>query len=291
MSRRPRIRFLLALLSAFALAVPLARAEPAMWVIRDNDSTVYLVGTVHALRPEMLWKSEKLMKAVAESTELWLELIDGDDAAAVAPLMQKYGIDPAKPLSKKLTFDQRAKLARVTEQYGIPATTLEPLKPWVVAVMLTVLQVQKAGYDPKSGVDHLLKAQAEKEGDKVVGLENMEQQLGLFANISERDQAAFLEQTLDDATEGVALLDRIAKAWSEGDNDTLAEVFSAEMKKQAPELYKLLIVDRNVRWSEQVEQMLRGSGVHQIAVGAGHLVGPDSLQAQLAKRGIKAEPY
>lgn len=262
-----------------------------MWVIRDRDSTVYLVGTVHALRPEMLWSSEKIMKAVGESTELWLELADPDNAAAAAPLIQKYGIDTKTPLSKKLNFDQKAKLAKVAEQYGIPAATLEPLKPWMVAVMLTVLQVQKAGYDPKAGVDHLLKAQAEKEGDKVVGLETMEQQLSFFSEISDRDQAAFLEQTLEDAAEGVALLDRMAKAWSEGDNDTLADVFGAEMKKVAPDLYKKLIVDRNLRWSEQVEKLLRGSGVHQIAVGAGHLVGPDSLQVQLAKRGIKAEPF
>ena len=262
-----------------------------MWVIRDADSTIYLVGTVHALRPEMLWSSEKIMKAVGESTELWLELIDGDDAAAAAPLMQKYGVDTKTPLSKKLNFQQKAKLAKVAEQYGIRPATLEPLKPWVVAVMLTVLQVQKAGYDPKAGVDHLLKAQAEKEGDKVVGLETLEEQMSFFADISDRDQAAFLDQTLEDAAEGVALLDKMAEAWSEGDNQTLADIFADEMKKEAPDLYKKLLVDRNVRWSEQVEKILRGSGVHQIAVGAGHLVGPDSLQAQLAKRGIKAEPF
>ena len=286
-----KLRRWFCLLGALLIAAPLARAEPAMWVIRDQDSTVYLVGTVHALRPEMLWSSEKIMKAVGESTELWLELVDADDAAAVAPLMQKYGIDTKTPLSKKLNFDQKAKLAKVAEQYGIPAATLEPMKPWLVAVMLTVLQVQKAGYDPKAGVDHLLRAQAEKEGDKVVGLETMEEQLSFFADISDREQAAFLDQTLEDAAEGVALLDRMAKAWTEGDNDTLAEVFATEMKKEAPDLYKKLIVDRNVRWSGQIEKILRGSGVHQIAVGAGHLVGPDSLQVQLARRGIRAEPF
>ena len=290
-SLRARLGCWLCSLGALLIAVPLAQAEPAMWVIRDKDSTVYLVGTVHVLRPEMLWNSKKIMKAVGESTELWLEIVDGDDMTAAGPLIQKYGIDTEKPLSKKLKSDQKAKLAKVAEQYGIPPATLEPLKPWLVAVMLTVLQVQKAGYDPKAGVDHLLKAQAEKEGDKVMGLETVEQQLSLFSHISERDQAAFLDQTLDDAAEGVALLDRMAKAWSEGDNATLAEVVSGEMKKQAPDLYKKLIVDRNIRWSEQVEEILRGSGVHQIAVGAGHLAGPDSLQAQLGKRGIKVEPF
>ena len=286
-----KMRCWLCSLGASLLAAPLASAEPAMWVIRDADSTIYLVGTIHALRPEMLWSSDKIMKAVGESTELWLELANPNDTAAAAPLIQKYGIDTKKPLSKKLNFSQKAKLASVAAQYGIPAATLEPLKPWVVAVMLTVLQVQKAGYDPKAGVDHLLKAQAEKEGDKVVGLETVEEQMSFFGEMSEREQAAFLDQSLEEAAEGVAILDKMAEAWSEGDNDTLAEVFSGEMKREAPDLYQKLIVDRNERWSEKVEEILRGSGVHQIAVGAGHLVGPDSLQAQLAKRGIKAEPF
>jgi uncharacterized protein len=288
-ARRNRPGWLSLLLAV--LATPLARAEPAMWVIRDNDSTIYLVGTVHALRPEMLWNSEKIMKAVGESTELWLELVDGDNQELAAPLIQKYGIDAAKPLSKKLTFDERAKLAKVAEQYGIAAATLEPLKPWAVALMLTVLQIQKAGYDPKAGVDRLLRAQAEKEGDKVVGLETMEEQIRLFADLPDREQAAFLDQTLDQAAEGIELLDRIAKAWSEGDMDLIAEVFSGEMKKEAPNIYQKLIVDRNVRWAGQVEEILRGSGIHQIAVGAGHLAGPDSLQAQLEKRGIKVERF
>jgi uncharacterized protein len=288
-ARRNRPGWLSLLLAV--LATPLARAEPAMWVIRDNDSTIYLVGTVHALRPEMFWNSEKIMKAVGESTELWLELVDGDNQELAAPLIQKYGIDAAKPLSKKLTFDQRAKLAKFAEQYGIAAAALEPLKPWAVALMLTVLQIQKAGYDPKAGVDQLLRAQAEKEGDKVVGLESMEEQIRLFADLPDREQAAFLDQTLDQAAEGIELLDRIAKAWSEGDMDLIAEVFSGEMKKEAPNIYQKLIVDRNVRWAGQVEEILRGSGIHQIAVGAGHLAGPDSLQAQLEKRGIKVERF
>lgn len=279
------------LLAVWLAFTPAAQAEPAMWVIRDHDSTIYLIGTVHALRPEMLWKSEKVMKAIGDSTELWLELTDADNTALASSLMQKYGIDAAKPLSKKLSAEQRAKLAKIAEQYGIPRATLEPLKPWMAAVMLTAVQMQKAGYDPQAGVDELLKAQAEKEGDKVVGLETMEEQVKLFAGLSERDQASFLEETLDQAAEGAALLDRLAKAWSDGDVDSIAEVISGEMKKEAPAIYQKLIVDRNVRWAKQVQELLRGSGVQQIAVGAGHLVGPDSLQAQLGKRGIKVERF
>ena len=262
-----------------------------MWVVRDHDSTIYLIGTVHVLRPEMVWNSEKITKALGESTELWLELVDADNQEITTSLIQKHGFDATKPLSKKLNAEQNTKLREVAKTYGISPTSLEPMRPWVAAVMLTLMQVQKAGYDPKSGVEHFLTAQAEKEGDKVLGLETLEQQMKFFADLPEEEQVAFLEQTLDHASEGVALLDRLAKAWSEGDVDTISDVFVDELKTQAPNLYDKLVVQRNIRWSEQIEEILRGSGVHQIAVGAGHLVGPDSLQLQLEKRGLKVERH
>lgn len=262
-----------------------------MWVVRDHDSTIYLIGTVHVLRPEMVWNSEKVMKAIGESTELWLEVLEAEEAMAVAPLIQKLGVDMEKPLSKKLNAKQKARLAKVAGTFGIPVASLEPMKPWVVATMLTVLQVQKAGYDAKSGVERVLQTQAEKEGDKVVGLETLEEQVGFFAGLSDAEQIAFLEQTLEDAEEGVALLDRLAKAWSEGDVDTITRVVVDELKREAPNVYDKLLVQRNIRWAQKVQQLLHGSGVHQIAVGAGHLAGRDSLQAQLAKRGIKAERF
>ena len=286
-----RVSLCCSALCAAVLVSGSAKAEPAMWVIRDADSTIYLIGTVHVLRPEMVWNAEKVTKAVGESTELWLELVDADDQAAAMALMQKYGFDAKKPLSKKLSPKQHAKLVEVAKQYGLPPASLEPMKPWVAAVMLTVLQVQKAGYDPKSGVEQILKAQAQKEGDKIRGLETLEQQMKFFADLPEPEQVAFLEQTLEYAAEGVEILDRLANAWSEGDVDAIGDVFIDEMKAEAPQLYEKLLVQRNIRWAEQVEEMLSGSGVQQIAVGAGHLAGPDSLQVQLEKRGIKVERF
>jgi hypothetical protein len=261
-----------------------------MWVVRDNDSTIYLIGTVHVLKPDMVWNSEKVTKAIAESGELWLEVTDDDQAKAMA-LFKKYGVDPAKPLSKKLNAKQSAKLAKVAQSYGIPAPALEPMQPWAAAIMLTAAQLQKAGYSEKLGVDKILKTQAEKEGDKVKPFETAEQQVRFLAEFPEKEQVEFLEQTLDYADEGVAILERLAKAWMTGDDAAIAAVMVDEVKTEAPRLYEKLLVQRNIRWAAKVQEILRGSGVHQIAVGAGHLVGPDSVQVQLAKRGIKAERY
>ena len=176
------------LVAGVCLLAATAHAEPSMWVVRDSDSTIYLIGTVHVLKPDMVWNSEKVTKAIAESGELWLELKDDDDQAKALALLKKYGVDPAKPLSKKLNAKHSAKLTRVSKTYGIPAPVLEPLKPWAAAIMLTGMQLQKAGYNEKFGVDKILKTQAEKEGDKVKAFETMEQQIRFFADLPEKEQ-------------------------------------------------------------------------------------------------------
>jgi uncharacterized protein len=279
-----------------ALATPIvfavtARAEPAMWVIRDRDSTIYLIGTVHLLRHETEWDSAKVKKAMTESSELWLEVKDFDDEASIAPLVAQYGIDLGNPLSSKLNATQKEKLARVAALYGVPLESLEPIKPWMAAMMFTVLPLQKAGYDQNAGIDRFLKARAEKEGAKIRGFETAEEQVRFFAELPEPEQIAFLEETLGDAEKGMAQLETIARAWIEGDNETIGNILVNEFKKETPALYKKLVVQRNIAWSEKIAEILKGSGVQQIAVGAAHLAGPDSLQAQLAKRGIRVERY
>jgi uncharacterized protein YbaP (TraB family) len=267
------------------------KAEPAMWVIRDKDSTIYLIGTLHLLRHEMEWDAARVKKTVTESTDLWLEVANIDDQASVAPIIAQHGIDREKTLSSKLTAAQKEKLAKVAATYSVPVASLEPMKPWMAAMMFAILPLQKAGYDPTAGVDRLLRAQAEKEGDKIHGFETAEQQVRFFAEMPETEQIAFLEETLEDAAEGLALLEKLARAWMEGDNETLGNVLVNEVKNESPAVYEKLLVKRNIAWSRKIAEILQGSGVQQIAVGAAHLAGPDSVQVQLQKLGIKVERY
>src|SRR5205814_10515461 len=144
---------------------------------------------------------------------------------------------------------------------------------------------------PNAGIDHLLKAQAAKEGDKIHGFETAEEQIRFLADLPESQQIAFLDETLGDAEKGIAQLEKLAKAWMDGDNEIIGNMLVNEFKKEAPALYQKLLVQRNIAWSEKIAGILKGSGVQQIAVGAAHLAGPDSLQVPLAKRGIKVERY
>jgi uncharacterized protein len=288
--RRACLFLLGAVVAPLFLAVA-AKGEPAMWVIRDKDSTIYLIGTMHLLQHGTEWDSAKVKRAVTESTDLWLEVANVDDEAAITPLVTQYGIDLENKLSSKLSATQNEKLTKVAATYSVPLASLEILKPWVAVMMFSILPLQKAGFDPNAGIDRVLKAQAEAEGDKIHGFETAEQQIRFFAELPESEQISFLEETLDDAEKGVAQLEKLARAWIAGDNETLGNILVTEFKNEAPAVYEKFVVQRNIAWSQKIVEILKGSGVQQIAVGAAHLAGPDSLQVQLAKRGIKVERY
>jgi uncharacterized protein YbaP (TraB family) len=284
-------RKILTIAFALFLVVTSAQAEPAMWVIKDADSTIYLIGTLHLLKHDMEWKAEKVKKTLKESTELWLEVADFDDQSAMMGLVAKLGMDAEHPLSSKLNDEQKQKLGKIAGTLGVPITTLEPMRPWLAAFLLAEMQFVKAGYDPKAGVERTLQVQARAEGDKIHGFETPEEQLRLLADMPDVDQVAFLSTMLDDLEKGMALVEELAKAWMNGDTDTIARLADDEIKREAPKVHQKLIVQRNIAWSEKIVAMLKGAGVQQIAVGAAHLAGPDSVQVQLAKRGIKVERY
>ncbi|WP_076072626.1 TraB/GumN family protein [Sphingomonas montana] len=271
------------------VAVP-ASAEPALWAVRDSDSTIYLFGTAHAVRKDAGWKTPKIDAAMRASSALWLEIDDDLNAsqAAMAAIVQHYGFDPARPLSQKLTPAQRARLAAVLAPYGMTPAKFEPMRPWLVAVTLGTLPFVKAGLDPAAGADRTLRSVGVAEKDEIHGFETAEQQIRFLADFSEAEQIAFLDSAMQDVAEGPAELAALSGAWEKGDVRTLAKMVITDMKREAPKLYDKLIVTRNVAWAGRIRTMLAGKGTAFVAVGVAHLVGPDSVQAQLAKSGIRS---
>lgn len=275
-------------IGALAASAGAARAEPALWVARDADSTVYLFGTIHVLKPGVFWRSGKVDQAYRSSGELWLEMQEGDDPAVAQALVARLGLSPT-PLSGRLTAAEQAKLATAAETLGLPAPALDRMRPWLAALTLTVAPLIKAGYDPKAGVDQVLEDQAEADGKPIRTFETMEQQMRFFADLPPEVELEVLRQTLGETEDGKAVLDRMADAWARGDVRALEIDVIDEMRAEHPKVYAALFTDRNKVWAERIDRLMDGAGVHFVAVGAGHLLGPDSVQAQLAARGIETE--
>src|SRR5690606_35422952 len=121
------------------------------------------------------------------------------------------------------------------------------------------------------------------------GLETAEQQIRIFAGMPREEELDYLRQTIEDYREAPTQLDEMVANWAKGDVVAMEEMFVTEMKEEDAALYDAILTKRNANWVVQIEEMLKGSGTIFIAVGAGHLVGPDSVIAMLDAKGIKAE--
>ena len=276
---------------ASALGAP-ALAQPAMWAVKDADSTIYMLGTVHLLRPETEWRSDKLDAAMAEARELWLEL-PTTDAAAMAgemmPLVAQYGLSPGKPLSKSLTGAELKTLDEAARLAGLTGAQLNIFRPWFAALTISNAAITRAGYDPMSGVDSKIEKAFAARGIKPKGLETAELQIKVFAGMTSEQELRYLRETIEEYEAAPVELDKMVDQWSKADLAGMEEMFVTEMKVEEPELYAALLTNRNASWVTQIEGILAGKGVSFMAVGAGHLIGPDSVIAMLAARGVRAE--
>ena len=274
-----------------ARAVPQADgAGPALWVIRDADSTLYLFGTVHVLRPTTAWGSARVDAAFDGADQIWFEISNPDDQSAVVPLVQQHGLSPDRRLSHLITTGQLTQLDNAALAIGSNAVQMDVYRPWLAAVTLSVAPLVKAGYDPQSGVEQTLQARADAAGKPVHGFETIDRQIRILAGMPEADQLAVLDSTLDAYDEATVELDRLVEAWATGDTPTLEAIAVDEMREDSPALYRALLVERNAEWAARIQTLLDGSGWAFIAVGAAHLVGADSVQSILQARGVTVEP-
>lgn len=290
MRRLSRVSATVTMLMLMSVAAVAAVADPALWMITDEDSEIYLFGTVHILPPGLEWRSEAVDQAFGEADTVWFEAPVTDPAGQMemARLVFQFGINPPdQPLSVQISDEARVALEKITPLVGLPPSALEPLRPWMAAVTLTTAYVQAQGYDPASGVEAVLWPAADAGGKEMAYFETVEEQVRFFADLPSDVEVAYFEQTLMEVQEGTDVLDELVSAWAEADLGVLDEIMNGEMRDAVPEVYEVLLVERNAAWVARIQEILEGSGNHFIALGAGHFVGPEGVVELLRAEGIE----
>jgi uncharacterized protein YbaP (TraB family) len=287
----------LALLQPTLPTVALARTppvrshvvHPALWRLQKGDATIYLFGTIHALPPHFEWETPEIQSVVGHADKLVLEAVIDQDPTKTTAALFKIGMAPGPipPLADRVSPKYRAALAKLVAKAIIPAATLDKMKSWAAGMVLFGLTVQTLGVNSSDGVEERLKTQFRAAGKPIEGLETLEQQLGFFDTLTEPQQREFLEGVVNQNASDVADFGRMIAAWAHGDEPIIAASFDKDMKK-SDALRTVLIARRNAHWADAVVGRLSQPGTQLVAVGAGHLVGADSVQAMLAKLGYKA---
>lgn len=265
-----------------------ADANPALWVVRDDDTTIYLFGTFHLLdgRP---WFNDEIRTAFDTSSELVLEARLPENPAELQPLVVRYALDPnGRMLSQRLSAEQNAALREGLSGSGVPAEAIDRFEPWFVSMTLAAAAGHKVGLQSEHGTETVLTAAARERNIPIGELEGIEAQLRMLDSMPEEQQLQQLRAVLDNIDSLSETLEPMLAAWSTGDIDTLVEILNQTLK-DSPQLYDLLFTRRNATWAGWIQERLARPGTVFLAVGAGHLAGADSVQTVLAARGVRAE--
>jgi uncharacterized protein YbaP (TraB family) len=287
----PRAVTLAALLLLAISSLAGAQSTPLLYEVKSASTTVYLFGTIHVGARKLYPLSPQSEEAFAHSAVLALEA-DPTDQGALMAAMSSGLYRPPDNLRAHLSPALFQRLEGVLPRVGLPIEYAQGMKPYLLAMTLAMIEVQRQGYDAQMGLDVHFAKQAKADDKRIVELESMAEQIELFAGLPMPVQEAMLQLALDGVEDGTMAqeLEALVGAWAAGD----AEAIHASTKREldglpqpvAAMLYERVYDGRNRRMAEKIEGFLAGGQVHFVAVGAGHLTGESGLPVLLREKGF-----
>ena len=248
------------------LPAPIPAPRPAMWLVRDADTTIYLFGTFHTLDGRIPWFRDGVRTAFSASDELVLETVIPEQPR-LAPVPATLPAGRAQPIN---TF------------------TVAPGASFLASARLAVSAGRERGMQVSKGADMVLRRAAEFEGKSVEGLETFDFQLGMVNRMAPVQPAGSQNREDSRAKEELAaVMSMMQTAWSQGDQRVFADLLD-QMRIATPNNYRVMFPERNGHWADWIIDRMDRPGTVFVAVGAGHFAGPDSVLSKLTLKGVVA---
>jgi uncharacterized protein YbaP (TraB family) len=285
---------------AAALTAPAATAAPpegnregpkhCLWRVRSATNTVYLLGSIHIMRRDAFPLAAVIETAFSSSSVAVFEVDLSADAAVGAALgaLAAGALPEGRTLAGVVSPETYRLAAERLADAGYDIAGMQRMRPWMVATTLTLAELQRAGYSPADGVDQVFQRRAVDSDMRVIGLESIDDQLALFADLTPEEDEAFLVQTLRELETLIPQVDELTAHWRAG-RVSEVEALLADGFAAFPRLFEKLVARRNRRWLPQIEALLAGDQRAFVAVGALHLVGDQGLVELLRGKGYQVE--
>ena len=261
-----------------------------LWSVEKGKSTIYLLGSIHLLPRELKALNKAIEAAYSDSKIIVFETnIDSlSDPAFEAKVTNLGLLPPGQTLEQQVSKQTYSLLQQKVSELGLQVEIFNQFKPWLCALTLTSMELQRLGFNPNYGIDMHFFDRAKQDGKEMRFLETTDDQLGLFTAMSKQEEDSFLAKVLEELdTMRVKIIEMI-NAWKSGDSDKLASMVKMEFEGY-PEVYAKMLVERNQKWVKHIEDLSGQDGNSLVVVGAAHLVGDDSILKLLKKKGFEVE--
>jgi uncharacterized protein YbaP (TraB family) len=262
-----------------------AFALSCVWkVTGPNGGTIYLGGSVHALRST----DYPLPAAYNRAFDACSQLIFEDDpkvSSGATKELLRAGTYPAGDNLKRhvdpRTYDY---VRRFFSLVNVPEDKFAKYRPWLINLLLS----SPSSEHWQLGVERYLARRAGANAKLVSGLESPKEHNAVFADLSDRESEALLLILFINAGREGPSGDGMINAWRHGDADALSRIALGSFR-DFPSLGRRVIDARNRNWLPKIEGYLRSGHTYFVVVGAGHMGGPNGLLAMLRARGYKIE--
>ena len=258
----------------------------SMWQINGQANRIYLLGSIHLLRQEDHPLPAAIYSAYDDADKIIMELdMDDIDPVASQTLTNELGlIQDGRTLVDLMGADSYAEAARLAEVAQIPLSLLDKSEPWFAAMNVEIMLLMRIGFNPAYGIETHLMELAKSDQKEILGFETIRQQLEFLDGLSADAQREMLIQALSEGASMREMMDSMIQAWRLGDLEYMEENLLADMQDY-PELNRIIVIDRNVDWTNKIEDLLDDKADYLIVVGALHLIGADGVPGLLESRG------
>jgi uncharacterized protein len=278
-------------LTLFA-ATALAGEKSFLWEVKSKTATVYILGSVHLARSDIYPLAPKIEASFNRADVLALE---ADPAEAKDErLMQQMLLSALYPegetLRDHLSRETYALAEQELKQLGLPLEYFNRTRPWLLALTLETVELQRLGFDPEYGIDSHFAAKAAGK-KRIVELESFDYQIRLMNDFPEREQELFLLYTIKDMAILKDGVEELMSAWRSGDTKSMEALVTRSLS-EAPQLrpiFDKLLYKRNREMGGKIERFLQGKETVCVIVGAAHLVGKEGIIELLRGKGYSVE--
>jgi uncharacterized protein YbaP (TraB family) len=261
----------------------------SLWELHGKHNTVYLLGSIHVLRPSDYPLPPAVLEAYGNSKSILMEVnVEEISSAQVQAEMLASAVLPeGKTLPEVLGQQRYERAAALAHEVGVELSMFDQFAPWFAAEAISQLQLTQLGFQPESGVEMYFMERARTDGKSVSGLETVHEQISIFQNMPLDTQAEYLASSLEQAHDLPQEVDSMVRAWQHGDTQWFANELRSEFKQDS-RLYQSVLGARNRKWVPKIEALLNDDKNYLVIVGTGHLAGEGSVIELLKKDGIGA---
>ncbi len=278
--------------AAPAIAPPQGEPRPAIWLLSDSDTRIYIFGTVHALRPELRWRSAAFNRIVGEAQELVLEASDTEMTTGRLDFLSVMQMTKPVPILQRVSPDRREGLSRLLRELRVPEGGFDTFETWGVAAIIGLAQLTRSWSEESieqarssAGVEAVLITEFRASGRPIFGAESPAEVIASFRRTPLDAQQAMLEEAVDAYLGNQSQTQPYESDWVLG----AVERLGASVDAFPSRLHDLLLTRRNRGFADWLVRRLDRPGTVLFAIGAGHLAGHDSVQSMLESRGLHVQ--